>query len=93
MPYQTTKSREKHAEASWDAALLNALQEGRNSRVKVHIRADAVNNYNKFEHKFRKDLKALNKQNKMLSRISKIPGSRRELKMTKNIKAKASKTH
>ena len=54
-------------------------------------RADSVNNYKKSEHKWNKDLKVLKNQNKMLYRISKKSGSRRELKKIKNIKSKAYK--
>ena len=52
-------------------------------------RADAVKHYKKYEHKWRKELKALKKQNEMLYRISNNSGSRHKLKRIKNIKAKA----
>ena len=52
-------------------------------------RADAIKHYKKSEHKWRKELKALKKQNEMLYRISNNSGSRHKLKRIKNIKAKA----
>ena len=56
--------------------------------VSVEIRSDTAKQYNKYENKQRKYLKALKKQNKIIYRISKKSGSRREIK---KIKAKASK--
>ena len=53
--------------------------------------ADAVNRYNKPEHKWKKDLKALKKQNKVIYSISKKSGSRRELNKINKINSKASK--
>ena len=44
--------------------------------------------YNKSESKWKKDLKALNKQNKMLFSISKKSGLRREIKNIKKIREK-----
>ena len=54
-------------------------------------RADAVNQYKNSEHKWKKELKALKNQNKMLYSIAKNFGSRRELKNINNIKAEAYK--
>ena len=54
-------------------------------------RADDAKYYNKSEHKWKKELKFLKKKNKILFSTAKKSGSRRELKNTKNIKAKASK--
>ena len=54
-------------------------------------RADAVNQFKNYEHKYKKELKALKKHIKNLYRISKKSGLRRELKKIKNIKNKASK--
>ena len=53
----------------------------------------AVNHYKNSEHKWKKKMKALKKQNKILYRIAKKSVSRNELKKIKNIKAKASKMH
>lgn len=54
-------------------------------------RDDSVKNYKKSEHKWKRELKSLNNQNKMLYSIAKKSGSSRELKNIKKIKAKASK--
>ena len=54
-------------------------------------RADSVKYYKKSEHTWKKELKALKNQNKMLFIIAKKSGSRRELKNIKKIKAKAYK--
>ena len=54
-------------------------------------RADDIKHYNKSGHKWRKEMKYLKKQNKMLYIIAKKSGLRRELKKIKNIRAKASK--
>ena len=56
-------------------------------------RAESIKNYNKYEHKWKKELKALKKQNKMLYIISKKYSSRRKLKNINNIKAEASRNH
>ena len=53
--------------------------------------ADAVKYYQKIEKSFKRDLKALKKQNKMLFSMAKRSGLRRELKKTKNINSKAYK--
>ena len=53
-------------------------------------RAEAVNQYKKPGNKWKKYLKDLKKQNKMLYRIANNFGSRREIKKSKKIKAKAS---
>ena len=50
-----------------------------------------VNHYKKYEHKGKKDLKALKKQNNMLYIIAKKYGLCHELNNIKKIKAKASK--
>ena len=50
-------------------------------------RTDAVKQYHKYEKKWKKDLKALKKQNKVLYSIAKKSGSRRYIK---KIRAKAS---
>ena len=54
-------------------------------------RSDAVKQYNKSKHKWKKSLKSLKKQNKMLYSISKKSGSRRELNQVKRIRDKFSK--
>ena len=54
-------------------------------------RFDSVKHYKKSEHKYKKYLNALKKQNKILYSISKKSGSHRELRKIKKIKAKASK--
>ena len=54
-------------------------------------RYDVVNKYKKSEHKWKKYLKSLKKQNKMLYIIANNSISLRELKKIKNIQAKASK--
>ena len=59
----------------------------------VGIRNDTVKQYKKSENKWKKYLKSLKKQNKMLYIISKKSGSRHEINMIKNIKAKASKKY
>ena len=59
-------------------------------------KAVAVNQYQKSENKWTGELEYIKKQNKMLFRMSKRSGSRRELKKIKKIKkirSKASKTH
>ena len=53
-------------------------------------RAEAVKQYKKSESKWKKELKALKKQNNMLFRISKKSGSLRELKNIKKIRWEAS---
>ena len=54
-------------------------------------RTDSVKKYKKSENKWKKELKALNNQNKMLYIIAKKSGSSREIKKTKKIRAEASK--
>ena len=54
-------------------------------------RDDVVKHDKKSEHKWKKELKYLKKQNKILYSIAKKSGSRHELKKIKNIKANASK--
>ena len=54
-------------------------------------RSEAVKQYKKSKNKWKNDMKALNKQNKILYSIAKKSGSRRELKNIKNINAKYSK--
>ena len=53
-------------------------------------RADAVKQYKKSEHKWKKYLKLLKKQNKMVYSIAKKSGSRLELKKINNINTKVS---
>ena len=55
------------------------------------ISTEAVKQYKNYESKWKKEFKALKKQDKMLFRIANKPGSRRELKKIKNIRAKYSK--
>ena len=50
-----------------------------------------MQHHNKSEKKWKKELKALNKQNKMLYSIAKKFGSRREIKNIKKIREKAYK--
>ena len=57
----------------------------------LYNRADPVKHYKKSEHKWKKELKVLNKKNKMLYSIYKKSSLCREPKKIKNIKAKASK--
>ena len=57
----------------------------------MRSRTDTVKQYQKSKNKWKKDLKYLNKQNKMLYRISKKYGSRQEINKSKNIREKASK--
>ena len=52
----------------------------------VGSRADTVKQYKKFENKCNKDLKDLNKKKRMLYRISKKPGSRRQIKNINKIR-------
>ena len=54
-------------------------------------RTDAVKQYHKYEKKWKKDLKALKKQNKIIYSIAKKSGSRHDIKKIKNIRAKYSK--
>ena len=54
-------------------------------------RDDSVKNYNKSEHKWKKDLKSLKKKNKILFSAAKNSGSRCELNNINNIRSKASK--
>ena len=56
-------------------------------------RVDTVNQYKKSEHKWKKELKFLNKHKKMIYRISKKSGFIRELKKIKNINSKSSQKH
>ena len=57
----------------------------------IGSRTNYVQQYKKSEKKWKKDLKYLQKQNKMLYRISKKSGLRREIKKIKKIREKASK--
>ena len=50
------------------------------------IRTNYVQQYKKSENKWKKELKALKKQNKILYSISNKYGSRREIKKIKKIK-------
>ena len=52
-------------------------------------RADALKQYKNSEHKWKKELKSLNNQNKNMYSIAKKSGFLREPKNIKNIKAKA----
>ena len=52
-----------------------------------------VNQYQTSEKEWRRETKAPKKQNKMLLRISKLLGSRRELKKVNKIRTTASKRH
>ena len=52
----------------------------------VRIRYDAVKQHNKSEKKWKKEIKALKEQNKMIYSISKKSGSRREIKKIRNIR-------
>ena len=54
-------------------------------------RADTAKQYNKYEKKCNKELKAINNQNKMFYGISKNSGSHRELKNIQKISAKSPK--
>ena len=53
-------------------------------------RAYAIKNYKKYEHKWKKELKPLKKQNKMIFSVSKKSGSSRKLNNINKISAKAS---
>ena len=57
----------------------------------IGSRTHAVQQHKKSEKKCKKELKALNKQNKMLYSIAKKSGSRCEIKNTKKIKSTADK--
>ena len=57
----------------------------------IRGRTNGVQQYRKSENKFKKELKALRKQNKMLHSISNESGSRRDIRKIKKIRAKASK--
>ena len=54
-------------------------------------RNDAVKQYKKSENKWKKELKYLKNQNKMIYSIANKSGSRREIKNINNIRAKYSK--
>ena len=54
-------------------------------------RTDTVKKYKKCENKWKKEMSAIKKQNKILYSITKKSGSRREIKKIKNIRKKASK--
>ena len=54
-------------------------------------RSKAVKQYKRSKSKWKKELKVLKKQKKMLFSISKKPGSPHEIKKIKKIWAKASK--
>ena len=58
--------------------------------VPLGNRANSVNHYQKTEDNWKKDMKALKKQNKMLLIMAKKYGLRREIKKVKKIKAKSS---
>ena len=51
-------------------------------------RADTVKQYNKYKNKWKKNLKALKKQNKILYSIAKKSGSRREINKINKIREK-----
>ena len=53
-------------------------------------RADTVKHYKKSEQKWKKELKSLKNQNKMLFRIAEKSGSHHEMKNIKKIRTKAS---
>ena len=57
----------------------------------MEIRYKSVEQYKNSRHKWKKELKDLKKQSKILYSITKKFGSRHELKKIKNIKAKVSK--
>ena len=57
----------------------------------IGIRTHVVQHNNKSENKWKKELKALKNQNKMLYRISKKSISRHEIKKIKKIRTEASK--
>ena len=57
----------------------------------VVSRADNVKQYKNSENKWKKELKALKNQSKMLYSIAKKFGSRRDIKKTKKIREKSSK--
>ena len=59
--------------------------------IRLGNKDEAVKQFKKFKNKWKKELKALKKQNKTLYSIFKKSGLRRELKNIKNIKAKVSK--
>ena len=61
--------------------------------VKLGNRYVAVKHFNKSDKKWKRDLKYLNKHNKILYSIAKRTGSHRELKNTNNIRAKSSKNY
>ena len=50
---------------------------------------ETMKQFNKYKNKWKKEMKALKKQNKMMYSTAKKSGLRRELKNIKNIKAKA----
>ena len=57
----------------------------------MEIMDQALKKHKQFKHQWKKDLKALMKQSKILYSIAKKSSSRRELKKTKNLKSKASR--
>ena len=57
----------------------------------IGSRTHAVQQHNKSENKWKKDLKALKKQNKMINNIAKKSGSRREIQNIKKIRKEHSK--
>ena len=59
--------------------------------IPMVIMAEDMKQYNKSEHKWKKDLKARRKKNKMFYSIANKYGFLRELKKIKKIKAKSSK--
>ena len=57
----------------------------------VGSRTYTVKQYNKYENKWKKDIKALKKKNNMIYSIANKSGSLRKIKNIKKIRAKASK--
>ena len=62
-------------------------------RISLGNRADDVKKYQKTEKNWKRELKSLKKLKKVLHRIAKNSGSRREINNTKKIKNKAYKKH
>ena len=56
-------------------------------------RAEAVKQYKKSESKWKKELKALKKQNTIIYSIAKKSGAHREIKNINKIMSKATKKH
>ena len=76
-----------------DCFIKRTNQNTINYGLVVHMgsKSEALKQYNNYESKWNKHLKALKKQNKMLSRIVKKSSLRYKLKKIKNIRTKASK--